>query len=171
MWLLINHNCFAELGNYRISQLEPQIFVRQFAAAEENGDFDLVPGFQKLCDFAKLDVPVVLADFEPQAHLLDVECLGAALVFLLLLGALVIVLAPVDYFGDGRLCIGGNLYEVEVLLSGELQSFCTREDAKLLAFLVDYPELGSLNGRIQAGVFADKSSPYIWRNSAIVTDV
>jgi hypothetical protein len=101
----------------------------------------------------------VLANLEAQPHLFDVEYFCTASILLLLLCPLVIVFTPIDYFSNGRVGVRGNLYEVKILVCRNLQSFCTRENTKLFAFLIDYPELGSLNRCIQAGIFADRLSP------------
>ena len=101
----------------------------------------------------------MLANLEAQPHLLDVKYFRTSSVLLLLLRSLVVVFTPIDYFCDRRVGVGGNFDEIEALVRRDSQSFCACENTKLFAFLIDYPELGSLNCCIQAGIFADRLSP------------
>lgn len=154
--MLFDNDCVTEAGNNFICKFETEVFVGKFSPAEENRDFNFVADLQEFVDLTELDTHIVVADFQAQAHLLYIKRLGAAPVFLLLLGALVVVLAPVDNLGHGRVRVRRNLYKVEILLLGNAQGFRPRQNAQLFAIFVNYPKLWCLNGCIQAGKLADK---------------
>jgi len=69
-------------------------------------------GLEEACYLTELYAKVVITDFEPEAHLLDLKRSGAALIALELFSPLVVVLAPVDYFSDWRFCIRRNFNKV-----------------------------------------------------------
>jgi hypothetical protein len=58
--------------------------------------------------------------------LLHIQDFHIAAVLLLLLGALVVELAPIDDFRYGRIGIGRYLYQIKFLLGGEIERFCSR---------------------------------------------
>lgn len=102
------------------------------------------------------------ADLEPEAHLLHVQRLGSLAVFLQLLGALIIVLTPVDDFGNGRIGVWRNLNQIELLLLCSGQSLLLAQNAELLTILIDDTQLGCPNLLIQASVLGDIPSPLVF---------
>jgi hypothetical protein len=78
----------------------------------------------------------MLANLEPEAHLLDFESLGIALAFLKLLRTLIVVLAPVDDLGNRRIGVRRYFNQVKVPLLGKCQSFITRENTELLPIFI-----------------------------------
>jgi hypothetical protein len=83
----------------------------------------------------------VFADFQAKAHLLHLKSLSGFLVLVLLLGALIVVLAPVDNLGDRRVGVRGNLYQIQPLFNGNSQRFLLGQNTELLAGFVDNTEL------------------------------
>lgn len=82
--------------------------MSEFTATEEDGNLHFMSDFEEFGDFAELDLHVMLADFEAEAHLLYIERFSSPLVFLLLLGALIVKLAPVDDLCDRWVCLRRN---------------------------------------------------------------
>ena len=123
--LLVNNDGIAEIAYNFICKFKTDVFVRELSSAVEDGDLDFVTSLQEAGDFTHFDPQVVLADFEAETHLLELCGFGGAFVFLQLLGALVVVFTPISDFYDWWVSGGGNFYEVELLISGELQGFGT----------------------------------------------
>jgi len=112
----------------------------------------------------------VIANLEAETHLFHIKRFGVALIGLLLLRLLVVVFAPVNYFGDRWIGIWRDFDKVELLLFCQTQSFATAQYAELLAVLIDYPKLWSPNGTIQASASTDTDSPLCIFNLGIVPD-
>lgn len=101
------------------------------------------------------------ADLEAETHLFHVERFGGLAVLLQLLGALVVVLAPVDDLAHRRCGVRGDFYQIKLALLGNLQSFLAAQNAELLAVFVDDAQLRRPNLFIQASVFGYVLSPLI----------
>lgn len=121
--------------------------------------FYLMAALQEVTDFTKFHLQVVLAYFKAEPHLLYFERLGVALALLHLLGAVVIILTPINDFCDRRLCLGRYFYKVQATFGSDLERFVARKYPKLLAVFFNYPQLRGPNGFIQARRFVDKLSP------------
>ena len=94
---------------------------------------------------------VVLGDLGPELDLADVDLRLVLLGLLDLLGLLVLVLRVVQDAADGRLGLGGDLDEVELLALRVAQRLLGRHDADLLAGLVDEPDLGNADALVDPG--------------------
>lgn len=86
------------------------------------------------------------------------QSLGITLTLLLLFGALIVVLSPVNDFSDRRIGVRRYFYQIKPLLFGRLQRFGFCQDAYLVAILINYPELRCPNGPIQTRVLIDGSN-------------
>ena len=155
---LVDNDVLAEVGDDFVRQLEAEVFVGQLAAPVDDSYLHLMAGVEKVRYFAELNAQIVFANLETEAHLLHFKRFGTLLVALQLLGPLVIVLAPVDYFGDRWASVGRNLYEIKLAFFSQAESLVLGQNAKLLPILVDDPQFGSLNGAIQAGRLIDTGS-------------
>lgn len=107
---LVDDDFITELCDDFFGKFEAQFLVCQFTPAVDDSQFDFVAGLEEVGDFAELDLQVVLPDLESEAHLFYLEYLGILLVALHLLGLLVAVFAPVDYFDYRWFGVGGDLY-------------------------------------------------------------
>jgi hypothetical protein len=101
----------------------------------------------------------VVANLEPEAHLLHIKHFSVSLVNLLLLRFLVVIFAPVDNLDYWWVGIWRYLNQIQLLVFGQLQGFRAAHDAELFAVAVDYPKLWCPNGTIQASASADIGSP------------
>jgi hypothetical protein len=161
LWRLIYYYCITEVLNYPLGDLETDFFVSLLATTVDQGNLNFVARFQKFGYLAHLDAEVMSADLEAETHLLQIECLGGLAVLLLLLGPLVVKLAPVDNLTYRRTSVGGDFYQVKSLVLSNLQGFLTAQDTELFAIGIDDAQLGGPNLFIQAGVFGYGLSPLI----------
>ncbi len=102
----------------------------------------------------------MITDLKTESHLLDLERLGAFLVLLQLLCALVIEFPPIEDFRYRWVRFGADFDQVETLLFGKLKRFLLTENTKLTTVFVDDAEAGCPNLVVQAVGFADTATPY-----------
>lgn len=62
-------------------------------------------GLEKFRDLVHLDLEIMCANLESKPHLLHIKRLGCLAVLLLLFGALVVILTPIDDFANWRIGI------------------------------------------------------------------
>jgi hypothetical protein len=119
-------------------------------APEHDRDLHLRALVEESLDVALLGVVVVDADLRPELDLLhlDLHLVLAGLLRLLLL--LVPVLAVVHDPRDGRVRLGRDLDEVEVLAVGVLARLVGGLDSELVAVLVDQPDARGANRVVDA---------------------
>ncbi len=126
--------------------------VGDLAAAEEDGDLDLVAALEELLDEAGLEVDVVGADLGLEADLAEEGLLLVLVGVALLLGLLVLELAVVEEAADGGVGVGGDLDEVEAAVLGELEGLVEGEDAAFLALVVDEEDLADADAFVDAEI-------------------
>jgi hypothetical protein len=112
------------------------------AAPEHDRHLHLVLLLEEALDVAALRLVVVLGDLRAQLDLPDVGLLLVLARRLRLLLLLVLVLRVVEDPSHGRLRVRGDLDQVEIPLLGSLEGLGGRDDADLLAVLVDQAHLG-----------------------------
>jgi hypothetical protein len=114
--------------------------VRELAAAEAHGHFDLIALVDELEHAPHLDVIVVIVDAGAQLDLLDLDdlLLLARLVAALLL--FVFVLAEVEDLADGGIGVGRDFDEVEAGLDGLGERLVAGDDSQHLAPFVHQPD-------------------------------
>lgn len=78
-------------------------------------------GLEKFRDLVHLDLEIMRANLEPEPHLLHVKRFGCLAVLLLLLGALIVILTPIDDFANWRISVWRNFYQIELTLLREAQ--------------------------------------------------
>ena len=122
--------------------------VGELAAAELEAELHLVAVREELLGMAELRQEIVLGDAGGELDLLDAAAGGLRVTLLLLL--LVDVLAEVHDAAHGRRRIGGHLDEVEPYLKREVDGLGRVEDAQLLAFGGDHPDLRNLDAVVAA---------------------
>lgn len=157
--LLVDYYCITEVFDNFLGDFEADFFVGLLAAPVEQGYLDLMTGFEELRHLVHLDGQVVRADLEAETHLLHVQRLGAFAVLLQLLGALVIVLTPVNYLGDWRIGIRRDLHQIQLALLRNSQRLLLAQYAELFAVFVNDSDSRCPNLIIQAGVFGYDLSP------------
>ncbi len=120
-----------DLGNHEKlgldlrEDLPPKVNVRQFAAAELQGELNLVSFFKELAGMIDFDLKIVIPDFDSlhlQFFKLTGARRGAALVGFLLL--LISPLAVVHDFTHGRAGVGGHFNQVKSQFAGAALGFC-----------------------------------------------
>src|SRR5215471_18317342 len=109
-------------------------------APEHDRDLHLRALVEESLDVALLGVVVVDADLRPELDLLDLDLALVLAGLLRLLFLLVLVLAVVHDLGDGRVGLGGDLDEIEVLAVGVLARLVRGLDSKLGTVVVDQPD-------------------------------
>ncbi len=118
-----------------------------------------MPSVEEFGNFAHLDRQIMRTDLEAEAHLLHVEGFGSFAVLLQLLGALVIVLAPVNNLSDWRIGIRGNFHQIQIALLRKCQRLLLAQNPELLTVLIDDADPRCPNLIIQAGKFGYDLSP------------
>lgn len=97
----------------------------------------------------------MVADLETETHLLDFKRFGVAFTLLRLLGALIVIFAPINDLGYRRVSARRNLDQIKALFLGELESLTPRQNTELLPILINHTQACCPNGLIQAGIFVD----------------
>ena len=151
--LALSDGVFGEKTEDLVQEILTDFFVRHFATAEDNHNFDVVTIFKETFDFADFDVKVVVADFETDFHLLKLGLFFASLfaIFSLFFHLLVLVFAPIDDFDDRRVGVSGNLDEVDASVTGEKLGFTARHDAELLSISSNYAYFRITNFSVEFG--------------------
>src|SRR5579883_937848 len=125
------------LGADPVEQLEAEILMRHFAAAETQSHLDLVAFLEKAAHGLHLDLVIVVVDAGTQLDFLDLDdflALARFGGFLLLEEA---EFAEIENFTDRRTGVGHDLDQVEPRFLRELQSVCNGHDAAIVTFGVD----------------------------------
>ena len=125
--------------------------MRDLTAAEHDRDLDLVLGAQEALDMALLGGVVVRRDLRAELDLPHVDLLLVLLGLLGLLRLLVLVLRVVEDAADGRLGLGRDLDEVELLALRDAQRLVGVHDAELAAGFIDQTHLRDTDPVVDPG--------------------
>src|SRR5215470_6909396 len=146
--------------------LASQAGARHLASAEEDRGFDLVALAQKTQHVVLLGLVVVIVHVDAELHFLDrnrlLVLLGLALFLLLLVQEFPVI----HDAANRRLRCGGNLYQVEVTFAGHLERFERRQDADLLAFIVNHANFARANTLICTDKSLIDAKPPVTRSTA-----
>ena len=151
--LAFGDGVFGEKTEDFVQKLLTDFFVRHFATAEDDHNFDVVAIFEETFDFADFDVKVVVANFETDFHLLELGLFFAGFFAILCLffHLLVLELTPIDDFNDRRVGVSGNLDEINASVTGEKLRLATRHNAELLSISSNYAYFGITNFSVEFG--------------------
>ena len=127
-----------------VEELVAELLVRHLAAAEAQGDLDLVAFLEEALHRAHLHVVVVVVDHRPELDLLDLDHFLFFAGFGRLLLRLVLVLPVIEKLADGRGRIRGDLDQIEPGLLGLGQSDLDVGRAVIVAGLIDQLDLREL---------------------------
>src|SRR5690606_20077307 len=141
-----------------LQQPEPQLGAGLFAAAEHDGDLDLVAALEEAGHVALLRLVVVGVDLRPELLLLDHRLLLVPAGLTGLLGSFVLELAEVHELRHRGACLRGDLDQVETGLLSQSQCVFDADDANLLAVRTDEPNFGHADALVDARVGADGAS-------------
>jgi hypothetical protein len=108
-----------------------------FTAAIAHRHLDLVAFLKKARQCAQLGLVIAVLGRRPELDLLDLDLLLLLARRLLGLVLLVKVLAVIHDLADGRLCIGGNLHQIQPGRFCACQRFHPGENPDLLAIFSD----------------------------------
>src|SRR5215469_8956332 len=136
-----------------LENLASKAGARHFAPPEEYRCLDLVALAQKTQYVVLLGLIVMVVHVDAELHFLDRDRLLVLFGLALFLLLLIEIFPIVHDAANRRLRCGGNLYKVEVTFAGHLERFVRRQDADLLAFIVDHADFARPNTL----VCADKS--------------
>jgi hypothetical protein len=142
----------AQLLGELIEERPAQVGVRHLAPAEEDRDLHFVPGIEELCRLPSLRLEVVVVDLGPNADLFQLDDVLMTAGLALLAALLVSVLAVVHEPADRRHGIRRYLDQVEPTLARHLERIECRNDADLLAVLIDEPDLADPDTLVDAGL-------------------
>jgi len=133
-----------------LQNLASKIGSRHFAAAEEDGGFDLVSFPQESQHVILFCLIIVVVHIDAELYFLDHD------LFLVLLGftlALLLLVQefPIVHDAAYRGLRGGrNLNQIQVLLAGHLERFEWRQNANLIAFIIDHANFACTNALVGA---------------------
>src|ERR1700694_4564392 len=111
--------------------------MRHFAAAEAQGDFDLVALIEKAPHRAHLHLVIVIVDHRSEFDFLDLDDLLLFSGFGCFLLRLILVLADIQNLADRRTGIWGDLDEIEPRLGRSLKGALDFDSAVIGSVLVD----------------------------------
>ena len=134
--------------------------MEDLAAAEHDGDLDLVTLLEELGHLPGLGVEVARSDLRAVLHLLDPYVDGLAPGLLGPLGLIELVLAEVHDAADRGVGPGGHLDQVEVEVTGDGQRLGQQFDAELLALGVDQAHLTGADAVVDAGIVGGDGGCY-----------
>ena len=129
-----------QFGHQPLQDPAPDLGVRHFATAEEDGGLHLVAFFQEALDVLLLELVVVFVHLRTELDFLDLDDLLVLSSLARALLLLVLVLPEVHDPADGWDRSGGDLDEIEPFLLGDRERLRRRHDAELLARIVDDPD-------------------------------
>ena len=159
--------CGTELLGELIEQSLAQVRVGHLAAAEEDGELDLVPGVEELRGLSSLGLQVVVVDLRPDADFFQLDDVLMLAGLALLAALFVAVLAVVHEPADRRHGIWRNLDQVEPALARHLERIECRDDAHLLAVFIDEPDLADPDALVDAGLNGSGYSVPPWPKTGI----
>jgi hypothetical protein len=132
-----------ELIGELIEERFAQIRVGHLAAAEEDGQLDLISGIEELRGLPTFGFEVMVIDLGPDANLFQLDDMLMAAGLTLFAALLVSKLAVVHEPADGWHGVGRHLDQVESSLARHLERVKCWNDADLLAVLVDQPDFAN----------------------------
>jgi hypothetical protein len=155
---------FHSIGDF-LEQLAAEIGVCHLAAAEAEGNLDLVALFDEALDALGLEVHIVLVGLGAEAHLFQQNDLlvlpRLAILLLLLVLEPAVVQEPADRRDRGR----SYFDEVKPSISRELERLSRCHNAELLAILADDSDLTDPNPLIHSKISAYRLPPIEIRNA------
>jgi hypothetical protein len=111
--ILLDLGHLADVVLHPIEQLISELLVRHFAAAEAQGDLDLVAFFEEALHCAHLHVVIVVVDHRPQLDFLDLDDVLFLASLCSLLLRLVLELAVVQELAHGRAGVWGDFDQIK----------------------------------------------------------
>jgi hypothetical protein len=141
-----------------------QIRVGHLATTEENRQLDLVSGVEELRSLPALGFEIMVVDLGPDADLFQLDDVLASPRFTLFPALLVTELAVVHQPADRRHGVWRHFDKVETALARHLQRIERRDDADLLAVLVDETDFTNPDALVDAGLNGSRNSlpPLSW---------
>lgn len=126
-----------------IENFPPELGMGYFPASEHDGDLDLVSLTEEPLDLTGLGLEIAARNLRAVLHLFDGYLTGLFPGFFGSLSRLVLVLAVIHDAADGRMCLIGDLDQVEFEFTGEVESFGKGLDTKLIAIGGNHPDFAS----------------------------
>jgi len=124
-----------------VKHLSSQLGVGEFAAAEADCDFDLIPLFKESADHLDLRGDVVLVGAWSEAHLFEFDDLLILARFALALGLLVLEPPVVHQAAHGWDCVRCYLDKIESPLLGHPDRVDRRHDPQLFTIIANQPDV------------------------------
>jgi hypothetical protein len=149
---LFDRTVRTELIGELIEQRSAQIRVGHLAAAEEDGQLDLVAGVEELRGLPTFGFEVMIIDLRPDADLFQLDNVLVSARLALFAALLVSKLPVVHEPADGWHRVGSHLDEIEPPLARHLQRIECGDNANLLAVLINQPDLADPDALIDAGL-------------------
>src|SRR5438067_509573 len=141
---------FADVFDQAFQDLTSQVGARHLATTEENRRFDFVSLVEKAQHVVLFSFVIVVIHIDAELYFLDYDH------FLMLLGLAFLLLLLIQEFpvvhdaAYRRRGCGRNLDQIQVLLAGHFQGFKRRQDADLLAFVINHADFAGSDAVIGA---------------------
>jgi len=133
----------------------------QLAAAEADGDLDLIPFFEKLLDLPRFEQTIVVVHVGAEPDFLENELFLALTRFTIALGLFVLEATEVQNLADGGHRGGCDFNEVEVPTQGQRNGVLQFEDPQLSTLVIDQADLARLDPVVRSKLFAYAALPLI----------
>src|ERR671914_585362 len=153
-----------EVGGQPLQQPPPELGVGHLAAAEHDGDLDLVALLEEPLDVTLLGRVVVRVDLGPHLHLFEGHQVLLAPGLFGLDGLLVLELRVVHQLDHRRPGHRGHLDQVEVVLAGHPHRGLGVHHPELLAVGADHSDLGGPDPVVDPWFYADATS-LLWASA------
>jgi hypothetical protein len=141
-----------ELIRQLIEQAPTNIGMGHLATTEQNGQFDLIAAIKELCRLTPLGFQIVIIDLRSDPDFLELNHVLVLPRFPFLPALFIPEFPIVHEPADGRDGVWRDLDEVKTSLASHLQGFKGRNDADLLALVVDQPDFSDANPLIDPGL-------------------
>ena len=141
---------FADVFDQAFQDLASQVGARHLATAEENRCFDFISIVEKAQHVVLFGLVIVVVHIDAELYFLDHDHFLMLLGLALLLFLLIQEFPVVHYAAYRRRGRGRNLDQIQVLLAGHFQGFKRRQDADLLAFVINHADFAGSDAVIGA---------------------
>ena len=150
-WRLLDFGHVGENFNHLVDFLKPNFWVGDLSSPKLNGQFNLVTILQKFSSTVNTNLQIIGSDAWPESQLFGPRGFGflfRSALLPLLSEAILFEVQNTHHWGFG---VGRDLNQIQPQGLGLLNGFCQRQNANLLAVLINNTNLGASDLEIESG--------------------